>query len=87
MASYKAEVLHQAYRGGLVRDRTARWGGSSHLRTWFEQHERPVAGDPVLFWVDTFTEVFSPEGGIAAVTVLEGAATMSNSVPAACAAA
>jgi Fe-S oxidoreductase len=40
--------------------------------SWFADH--PVApGDPVLLWVDTFTEHFSPQVGIAAVAVLEDA--------------
>jgi FAD/FMN-containing dehydrogenase/Fe-S oxidoreductase len=42
------------------------------FRKWFASH--PVApGDPVLVWVDTFTDHFTPEVGIAAVTVLERA--------------
>jgi FAD/FMN-containing dehydrogenase/Fe-S oxidoreductase len=45
------------------------------LRTftsWFADH--PVApGDPLLLWVDTFTEHFNPDVGIAAVSVLEDA--------------
>ncbi|XVQ14512.1 FAD-binding and (Fe-S)-binding domain-containing protein [Spirillospora sp. CA-255316] len=39
---------------------------------WF--HDHTVApGDPVLLWVDTFTDHFSPQVGIAAVRVLEDA--------------
>ena len=42
------------------------------FRKWFAKH--PAAqGDPVLLWVDTWTNHFSPEVGIAAVTVLERA--------------
>ncbi len=42
------------------------------FRRWFAEH--PVAaGDPVMLWVDTFTNGFSPEVGIAAVEVLEAA--------------
>jgi FAD/FMN-containing dehydrogenase/Fe-S oxidoreductase len=42
------------------------------FRRWFADH--PVAsGDPVLLWVDTWTNYFSPEVGIAAVRVLESA--------------
>lgn len=42
------------------------------FRGWFAEH-RPAPGDPVLLWVDTFTDHFSPQVGIAAVAVLEGA--------------
>ena len=42
------------------------------FRSWFRRH--PVApGDPVLLWVDTFTDHFTPQVGIAAVRVLEDA--------------
>jgi len=42
------------------------------FRDWFTSH--PVAGGkPVLLWVDTFTNHFTPEVGIAAVNVLEDA--------------
>jgi FAD/FMN-containing dehydrogenase/Fe-S oxidoreductase len=42
------------------------------FRRWFAAHE-PAAGDPVLLWVDTFTEYFTPAVGVAAVRVLEDA--------------
>jgi FAD/FMN-containing dehydrogenase/Fe-S oxidoreductase len=38
----------------------------------FAEHKR-VPGDPVLLWVDTFTNHFTPEVGMAAVRVLESA--------------
>ncbi|HEY2698968.1 MAG TPA: FAD-linked oxidase C-terminal domain-containing protein [Pseudonocardiaceae bacterium] len=38
----------------------------------FERHQR-AQGDPVLLWVDTFTNHFTPEVGVAAVRVLESA--------------
>ncbi|MFF7656143.1 FAD-binding and (Fe-S)-binding domain-containing protein [Streptomyces sp. NPDC007983] len=42
------------------------------FRQWFAT--RPTTtGKPVLLWVDTFTDYFSPEVGRAAVTVLEDA--------------
>ena len=42
------------------------------FRRWFAQH--PVAaGEPVLLWLDTFTNAFSPQVGVAAVRVLEAA--------------
>jgi FAD/FMN-containing dehydrogenase/Fe-S oxidoreductase len=45
------------------------------FRRWFEATAatRTAAGRPVLLWVDTFTDHFSPEVGIAAVRVLEHA--------------
>ncbi len=46
------------------------------FRNWFAQRaDRPPSGDrdPVLLWVDTFTDHFSPAVGIAAVRVLESA--------------
>ena len=45
---------------------------STTFRRWFAAH-RPAAGDPVVLWVDTFTDHFTPEVGIAAVRVLEDA--------------
>jgi FAD/FMN-containing dehydrogenase/Fe-S oxidoreductase len=42
------------------------------FRRWFAAH-RPAAGRPVLLWVDTFTNAFSPGVGQAAVRVLEAA--------------
>ncbi|HEX4224831.1 MAG TPA: FAD-linked oxidase C-terminal domain-containing protein [Pseudonocardiaceae bacterium] len=38
----------------------------------FAQHT-PTSGDPILLWVDTFTNHFTPEVGVAAVRVLESA--------------
>ncbi len=116
MAAYKAEVLHQSYRGRLrpashySLGRLPRWAalaarlprlvnaaaglpglGAAGLsmagvdprrsippfarktfRSWFR--DRPVApGDPVLLFVDTFTNYFTPEVGVATVRVLEAA--------------
>jgi FAD/FMN-containing dehydrogenase/Fe-S oxidoreductase len=42
------------------------------FRTWFAGRPAP-AGAPVLLWVDTFTDHFTPEVGRAAVRVLEAA--------------
>jgi FAD/FMN-containing dehydrogenase/Fe-S oxidoreductase len=42
------------------------------FRRWFADHPS-AAGDPVLLWVDTFTDYFTPDVGIAAVAVLERA--------------
>jgi FAD/FMN-containing dehydrogenase/Fe-S oxidoreductase len=42
------------------------------FREWFAEH--PVAdGDPVMLWVDTWTNHFTPRVGVAAVHVLEDA--------------
>jgi len=45
------------------------------FRRWFRatRGSRTAAGRPVLLWVDTFTDHFSPEVGVAAVRVLERA--------------
>jgi FAD/FMN-containing dehydrogenase/Fe-S oxidoreductase len=44
------------------------------FRQWFARHPTPVNSDrAVLLWVDTFTDLFSPEVGISAVRVLENA--------------
>jgi FAD/FMN-containing dehydrogenase/Fe-S oxidoreductase len=116
MATYKAEVLHQRYRGRLrpaahyalgwlprwarlasrmprlanaalrneyVAAAAKRAGGIDRrrplprfarqtFRQWFA--DRPTrTGLPVLLWVDTFTDHFTPEVGQAAVRVLEAA--------------
>jgi Fe-S oxidoreductase len=117
MASYKATVLHQAYRGRLrpashyslgwlptwarVGSRVPRLTNAllrapglaaigkrvagvdarrdvpefarETFRRWFDRRTPPTGGDPVLLWVDTFTEHFTPEVGAAAVRVLEAA--------------
>jgi FAD/FMN-containing dehydrogenase/Fe-S oxidoreductase len=116
MATYKAEVLHQAYRhrprppahyalgwlpfwarhaarlprlanrllgapgvarlgkllAGVDSRRALPTLAERTFRSWFADH--PAAtGDPVLLWVDTFTDLFTPEVGKAAVRVLEDA--------------
>jgi Fe-S oxidoreductase len=43
------------------------------FRRWFAEQGPQPEGDPVLLWVDTFTDHFSPEVGIAAVRVLQDA--------------
>nr|WP_089252092.1 FAD-binding and (Fe-S)-binding domain-containing protein [Rhodococcus kyotonensis] len=45
------------------------------FRSWFEStaHERSTSGDPVILFVDSFTNYFTPEIGIATVRVLEHA--------------
>ena len=118
MASYKAEVLHQAYRRRLrpaahyalgwlprwarlasrmprlvnrllatrlVAAVTKQFGGMDQrrvlpkfaertFRQWYESRVSTGGlGEPVLLWVDTFTDYFAPEVGMAAVDVLEAA--------------
>jgi FAD/FMN-containing dehydrogenase/Fe-S oxidoreductase len=116
MASFKAEVLHQSYRGRLrpashyslgwlprwarlasrmprVANAATRLPGARRLgmamagvdqrrtvpqfapqtfRSWFAQRPK-ASGDPVLLFIDTFTNHFTPEVGQAAVAVLENA--------------
>jgi Fe-S oxidoreductase len=43
------------------------------FRDWFALHEGPAEGTEVLLWPDTFTDYFTPEVGIAAVSILEDA--------------
>ncbi len=41
------------------------------FRDWFLQHESTPTGRPVVYFVDTWTNYFTPQVGIAAVRVLE----------------
>ena len=43
------------------------------FRDWFAAHQPPDGGRPVVLFVDTFTNYFTPAAGIAAVAVLEDA--------------
>jgi Fe-S oxidoreductase len=126
MASYKAEVLHQAYRrrlrpvthyalgwlprwarlaayaptavnrllgtdalatmakrlGGIDERRPLPSFARQTFRKWYARRPAPDrVGEPVLLWVDTFTDHFSPEVGIAAVRVLESAGFRVNLPP------
>lgn len=118
MAAYKAEVLHQSYRGrirpashyslgwlprwakmaavapklanaamkvpgvgsaalavaGVDHRRTIPAFAPQTFRSWFKGNvPAGGAGDEVLLFVDTFTNYFSPEVGIATVRVLQDA--------------
>ncbi|BCJ29344.1 FAD-binding and (Fe-S)-binding domain-containing protein [Actinocatenispora sera] len=117
MASYKAEVLYQSYRGRLrpvshyTLGMLPRWSrlasrvpalanaalaapgvasvakrlagvdtrrsvprfAARTFRHWFNNRPHRTDGDPVLLWVDTFTNHFTPAVGAAAVRVLERA--------------
>jgi Fe-S oxidoreductase len=58
--------------GGIDQRRPLPALAAQSFRGWFAQHPAEQ-GDPVMLWVDTFTNSFSPEVGIAAVAVLEAA--------------
>lgn len=58
--------------GGIDERRPLPEFARQSFRRWFAGH-RPAAGQPVLLWVDTFTNAFTPEVGRAAVRVLEAA--------------
>jgi FAD/FMN-containing dehydrogenase/Fe-S oxidoreductase len=117
MAAYKAEVLHQTYKGRLrprshySLGRLPRWSRAASrmprlanrvtnlpgvrrlalwaagvdarrsippfarqtFRSWFAQQPPAAAGKPVLLFVDSFTNHFSPEVAQAAVRVLTAA--------------
>jgi FAD/FMN-containing dehydrogenase/Fe-S oxidoreductase len=65
-----AAVVKRA--GGVDASRPLPQFAVQSFRRWFAA--RPATpGTPVLLWVDTFTNAFSPEVGIAAVRVLENA--------------
>jgi Fe-S oxidoreductase len=58
--------------GGIEQRRPLPAFAAQSFRDRFAKH--PAAqGDPSMLWVDTFTNSFSPEVGIAAVAVLEAA--------------
>jgi FAD/FMN-containing dehydrogenase/Fe-S oxidoreductase len=58
--------------GGIDKRRPLPRFATQSFRRWFAGH-RPANGRPVLLWVDTFTDAFSPGVGQAAVSVLEAA--------------
>jgi FAD/FMN-containing dehydrogenase/Fe-S oxidoreductase len=57
---------------GIDRRRPLPRFAADGFRRWIADHT-PASGPPVMLWVDTFTEHFSPQVGIAAVRVLEQA--------------
>jgi FAD/FMN-containing dehydrogenase/Fe-S oxidoreductase len=57
--------------GGIDRHRALPAFAAETFRQQFARRPPPGAGDSVLLWVDTFTNSFSPEVGLAAVDVLE----------------
>jgi FAD/FMN-containing dehydrogenase/Fe-S oxidoreductase len=83
MASHAPGLANAALRNPALAGLAKRLGGidprrplpqfaAQSFRAWFAG--RPArAGVPVLLWVDTFTDYFTPEVGQAAVRVLEAA--------------
>jgi Fe-S oxidoreductase len=75
--------------GGIDSRRPLPRFAAQTFRAWFARRPVPAgarAGAPVLLWVDTFTDYFTPEVGQAAVRVLEAAgyAVRITSGPACC---
>jgi Fe-S oxidoreductase len=58
--------------GGIDQRRALPVLATQSFRSWFAKHPA-VQGDPIMLWVDTFTNNLSPEVGIAAIVVLEAA--------------
>jgi FAD/FMN-containing dehydrogenase/Fe-S oxidoreductase len=86
MASTMPRVVNTAMRmpgigvaalsmAGVDRRRTIPPFAHQTFRSWFAEHsaERAASGDDVVLFVDSFTNHFSPEVGIATVKVLEAA--------------
>ena len=59
--------------GGIDARRPLPEFAAQTFRAWFANRPEHGGGDPVLLWVDTFTDHFSPHVGHAAVRVLEDA--------------
>ena len=59
--------------GGIDARRPLPEFASQTFRSWFADRSVNGRGEPVLLWVDTFTDHFSPHVGKAAVQVLEDA--------------
>ncbi|WP_375491782.1 FAD-binding and (Fe-S)-binding domain-containing protein [uncultured Jatrophihabitans sp.] len=75
-ASLRAKPLAAAAKrlGGIDARRPLPSFAEQTFRSWFAQRsDVPDGGAPVLLWVDTFTDHFSPRVGRAAVRVLEDA--------------
>jgi FAD/FMN-containing dehydrogenase/Fe-S oxidoreductase len=66
--------------GGIAPGRAIPTLAPRTFRRWFERRRPSDAGRPVLLWPDTFTDLFHPEIGTAAVEVLT-AAGFSVSIP------
>jgi Fe-S oxidoreductase len=81
LASRMPRLANAALRGPAIAGLAKRLGGIDERRslptfarrTFRSQFAPSTSGTPVLLWVDTFTDHFSPEVGAAAVRVLEHA--------------
>jgi FAD/FMN-containing dehydrogenase/Fe-S oxidoreductase len=58
---------------GLAPERALPRFSRQTFRDWFRGRTRRSEGPPVVLWADTFTNLFRPEVGIAAVELLEAA--------------
>jgi FAD/FMN-containing dehydrogenase/Fe-S oxidoreductase len=58
---------------GIAEEREAPRFASQTFRDWFASHPRVGGRQRVVLWPDTFTDLFEPQAGQAAVDVLEAA--------------
>lgn len=72
MLANRAVAAASKRLGGIDRRRPLPAFATQTFRAWFADRPRGT-GTPVILWVDTFTDAFSPEVGQAAVRVLEAA--------------
>jgi FAD/FMN-containing dehydrogenase/Fe-S oxidoreductase len=74
-ATLRSKVLARLAKraGGIDQRRPLPEFAPQTFRAWFARRPQRADGTPVLLWVDTFTDHFSPEVGKAAVRVLEEA--------------
>ena len=72
MLANRAVAAASKRLGGIDRRRPLPAFAAQTFRAWFADRPRGT-GTPVILWVDTFTDAFSPEVGQAAVRVLEAA--------------
>jgi FAD/FMN-containing dehydrogenase/Fe-S oxidoreductase len=74
-ASLRSRTLARIAKraGGIDQRRPLPQFAPQTFRAWFAERPQRADGRPVLLWVDTFTDHFSPEVGKAAVRVLEDA--------------
>jgi Fe-S oxidoreductase len=73
-ATLRSEALARVVKrlGGIDERRPLPSFARTTFRSWFGERSTHI-GKPVMLWVDTFTNHFSPEVGEAAVAVLEAA--------------
>jgi FAD/FMN-containing dehydrogenase/Fe-S oxidoreductase len=84
LASHMPKAVNTMLRNRWLASAAKRFGGidarrplpdfaTETFRQWFARRAGGAGGKPVLLWIDTFTDSFSPEVGKAAVEVLEAA--------------